>query len=86
MGIAEAAGSEVIHYGTTEVLPGVALNMQTIYMSWLTMVIVAAIVFAATRRVQEIPYGIQNLVERCSKKLSFVSKTFLYFFYSFWEI
>ena len=26
-------------------------------------VIVAAIVFAATRRVQEIPYGIQNLVE-----------------------
>ena len=37
--------------------------MQTIYMSWLTMVIVAAIVFAATRRVQEIPYGIQNLVE-----------------------
>lgn len=63
MGIAEAAGSEVIHYGTTEVLPGVALNMQTIYMSWLTMVIVAAIVFAATRRVQEIPYGIQNLVE-----------------------
>lgn len=63
MGIAEATGSEVIHYGTTEVLPGVALNMQTIYMSWLTMVIVAAIVFAATRRVQEIPYGIQNLVE-----------------------
>lgn len=63
MGIAEAAGSEVIHYGITEVLPGVALNMQTIYMSWLTMVIVAAIVFAATRRVQEIPYGIQNLVE-----------------------
>ena len=63
MGIAEAAGSEVIHYGTTQVLPGVTLNMQTIYMSWLTMLIVAAIVFAATRRVQEIPYGIQNLVE-----------------------
>ena len=27
------------------------------------MLIVAALVFAATRRVQEIPYGIQNLVE-----------------------
>ncbi len=63
MGIAEAAGSEVIHYGTTEVISGITLNMQTIYMSWLTMIIVAAIVFAATRRVQKIPYGIQNLVE-----------------------
>ena len=70
MGIAEAASSEVIHYGTTEVLeklrallPGISLNMQTIYMSWLTMLIVAALVFAATRRVQEIPYGIQNLME-----------------------
>ncbi|MDD6569628.1 MAG: F0F1 ATP synthase subunit A [Acidaminococcus sp.] len=63
MGIAEAASSEVIHYGTTEVLPGITLNMQTIYMSWLTMIIVAAVVFAATRRVQEVPYGIQNLVE-----------------------
>ena len=63
MGIAEAASSEVIHYGTTEVLPGVALNMQTIYMSWLTMIIVAVLVFAATRQVHEIPHGIQNLVE-----------------------
>lgn len=44
-------------------LPGITLNMQTLYMSWLTMFIVAAIVFAATRRVQMIPYGIQNLVE-----------------------
>ena len=64
MGIAEAASSGVIEYGTTEVLPGITLNMQTLYMSWLTMFIVAAIVFAATRRVQMIPYGIQNLVER----------------------
>lgn len=63
MGIAEAASSGVIEYGTTEVLPGITLNMQTLYMSWLTMFIVAAIVFAATRRVQMIPYGIQNLVE-----------------------
>lgn len=63
MGIAEAASSGVIEYGTTEVLPGITLNMQTLYMSWLTMFIVAAIVFAATRQVQMIPYGIQNLVE-----------------------
>ena len=63
MGIAEAAGSSIIHYGTAEVLPGVVLNMQTIYMSWLTMIIVAVVVFAATRRVEVIPSGIQNFVE-----------------------
>ena len=63
MGIAEAAGSSIIHYGTAEVLPGVVLNMQTIYMSWLTMIIVAVVVFAATRRVEAIPSGIQNFVE-----------------------
>lgn len=63
MGIAEAAGSQVIEYGTTEILPGVAVNMQTLRMSWLTMLIVAVVVIAATRRVQRIPFGIQNLVE-----------------------
>ncbi|MCH3950504.1 MAG: F0F1 ATP synthase subunit A [Acidaminococcus sp.] len=63
MGIAEAAGSEIIHYGTTEVMPDVVVNMQTIYMSWLTMLIVAVVVFAATRRVELIPHGIQNFVE-----------------------
>ena len=63
MGIAEAAGSSIIHYGTAEVLPGVVLNMQTSYRSWLTMIIVAVVVFAATRRVEVIPSGIQNFVE-----------------------
>lgn len=63
MGIAEAAGSQVIEYGATQVMPGVVINMQTMKMSWLTMLIVAAVVFAATRRVQWIPSGIQNLVE-----------------------
>lgn len=63
MGVAEAAGTEIIHYGPTEILPGVVINMQTMYMSWLTMLIVAAIVFAATRHVERIPHGIQNLVE-----------------------
>lgn len=63
MGTAEAASTEIIHYLPTQILPGVVINMQTIYMSWLTMLIVAAIVFAATRHVQIIPSGIQNLVE-----------------------
>ncbi len=63
MGIAEAASTEIIHYLPTQIAPGVVVNLQTIYMSWLTMIIVAAIVFAATRNVQVIPSGIQNLVE-----------------------
>ena len=64
MGVAEAAG-----YGNHPLWtngdpdPGVVINMQTMYMSWLTMLIVAAIVFAATRHVERIPHGIQNLVE-----------------------
>ena len=64
MGIAEAASTgNIIEYGSREVMPGIILNMQTIYMSWLTMLIVFLIVFAATRKVQKIPYGIQNLLE-----------------------
>jgi F-type H+-transporting ATPase subunit a len=63
MGIAYAASSEVLEYMPTEIMPGVVVNMQTIYMSWLTMLVVAVIVFAATRHVQKIPSGIQNLLE-----------------------
>lgn len=63
MGTAEAAGNEIIHYLPTEVFDGVVVNMQTMYMSWLTMAIVALIVFVATRNPQIIPSGIQNVVE-----------------------
>ena len=64
MGIAEAASSGgVLEYMPTEIYPGIVVNMQTLYMSWLTMAIVAIIVFAATRNIQEVPSGVQNLVE-----------------------
>ncbi|MCH3914291.1 MAG: F0F1 ATP synthase subunit A [Acidaminococcaceae bacterium] len=64
MGIAEAASSGgVLEYMPKEIYPGIVINMQTLYMSWLTMAIVAIIVFAATRNIKEIPSGIQNLVE-----------------------
>lgn len=62
MGTAEASEG-IIHYLPKEIFSGVVINMQTMYMSWLTMVIVAAIVFAATRKAEIIPSGIQNLVE-----------------------
>ncbi len=65
MGIAEAAAASgsVFEYNPTEIYPGIVVNMQTLYMSWLTMAIVALIVFFATRHVQEIPSGVQNLME-----------------------
>jgi len=62
MGTAEASEG-IIHYLPTEIFSGVIINMQTMYMSWLTMLIVAVIVFAATRKVEIIPSGIQNVVE-----------------------
>jgi len=62
MGTAEASEG-IIHYLPTEIFSGVIINMQTMYMSWLTMLIVAVIVFAATRKAEIIPSGIQNVVE-----------------------
>ncbi len=62
MGTAEASEG-IIHYLPTEIFSGVVINMQTMYMSWLTMLIVAVIVFAATRKAEIIPSGIQNIVE-----------------------
>ena len=64
MGIAEAAASgSILEYNPVEVYPGIVINMQTMYMSWLTMAIVALVVFAATRHIQQVPGRIQNLME-----------------------
>ena len=65
MGIAEAAASSegILEYMPKEICPGVVVNMQTLYMSWLTMAIVALIVFGATRHIKEVPGPVQNLVE-----------------------
>ena len=63
METAEASSGEIIHYLPTEIFDGIVINMQTMYMSWLTMAVVAIIVFAATRKAEIIPSGIQNIVE-----------------------
>ena len=62
MGAADKASNEIIHYLPT-VFSGHTINMQTMYMSWLTMVIVILIVVAATRKRDLVPSGIQNIVE-----------------------
>ncbi len=64
MGNVEAeASNEIIHYMPVEIFDGVVVNMQSIYMSWLAMVIVMIIVFAATRNPKLVPSGIQNITE-----------------------
>ena len=62
MGAADQASNEIIHYLPT-VFQGHTINMQTMYMSWLTMVIVILIVVAATRKRDLVPKGVQNIVE-----------------------
>lgn len=64
MGNAEQASNEIIHYlpQTISAL-GVEVHMQTLYMSWLTMIIVMLIVFVATSKRSLIPSGLQNIVE-----------------------
>ena len=52
----------MIHYYPKEVF-GHMLNMQTMYMSWLTMAVVVLIMYLATRRLQYLPSGAQNVVE-----------------------
>ena len=42
---------------------GLTFNLDTLYMTWLTMAIVIALAMVATRRVEIIPRGWQNFLE-----------------------
>ena len=53
---------ELVHYGTREMF-GMTLNMNTMYVTWLAMAIVFVIVMLATRNLQMIPSGGQNVLE-----------------------
>lgn len=54
---------EIIHYAATQVADGIVINMQTMYMTWLSMAIVFALFMYAVKNVQMIPSGIQNVME-----------------------
>lgn len=57
-------GAEIIHYLPQKIdFLGATIHMQTMYMSWLTMIIVILIVAAATSSHKLIPSGIQNVLE-----------------------
>ena len=58
-----ATASELIAYYPTEIAPGIVINMQTMYMTWLTMAIVFLLFFLAAINPKMIPSGLQNVME-----------------------
>lgn len=60
----EAAGSnEIIHYLAQGVAPGIVINMQTMYMTWITMAVVFVLFMMAARSPKLVPSGLQNVME-----------------------
>lgn len=55
--------NEIIHYLATEVAPGIVINMQTMYMTWITMAVVFVLFFVASRNPKLVPSGLQNVME-----------------------
>ena len=58
---AEHSG-ELIHYLPTATFLG-EVNMQTMYMTWITMAIVFVLFFMASRSPKMVPSGLQNVME-----------------------
>lgn len=54
---------QIIDFGATEIMPGIVVNMQTLYMSWLTMFIVVFILLFLTRNPKLVPGKLQLCVE-----------------------
>lgn len=54
---------EIIHYLAQEIAPGITINMQTMYMTWITMAILIVLFFVASRNPKLIPSGLQNVLE-----------------------
>ncbi len=54
---------EIIHYLAQEIAPGLVVNMQTMYMTWITMAVVFVLFFMASRNPKLVPSGLQNVME-----------------------
>ena len=59
---AEQSG-EIIHYAATEIAPGIVINMQTMYMTWIAMAIVFVLFFIVSRNPKMVPSGLQNVMD-----------------------
>jgi F-type H+-transporting ATPase subunit a len=60
---AQEQSGEIIHYLAQEVAPGVVINMQTMYMTWITMAVVLVLFVMAARNPKLVPSGLQNVME-----------------------
>lgn len=54
---------EIIHYFAQEIAPGIVINMQTMYMTWITMIILIVLFVMASRNPKLVPSGLQNVLE-----------------------
>ena len=62
---AEAAehSEELIHYLAREVAPGITIHMQTMYMTWIVMILLILLFVFASKNAKLIPSGLQNVME-----------------------
>lgn len=58
-----ASSNQIVDFMPTEIADGLVINMQTMYMSWLTMFIVAALLLVVSRNPKLVPGKMQLLVE-----------------------
>jgi F-type H+-transporting ATPase subunit a len=58
-----AGGNQIIDFAPTEIIPGYVVNMQTLYMSWVTMAIVFLVLFIVARRATMVPGKLQLCLE-----------------------
>ena len=59
----------------TEVMPGIVINMQTMYMSWLTMALVAIILIVVSRNPKLVPGKMQLCIEAVFDLVGNLTKT-----------
>jgi F-type H+-transporting ATPase subunit a len=54
---------ELIHYLAREIAPGITVHMQTMYMTWIVMIILILLFVFASKNAKLIPSGLQNGME-----------------------
>lgn len=54
---------ELIHYLAREIAPGITIHMQTMYMTWIVMIILILLFVFASKNAKLIPSGLQNGME-----------------------
>lgn len=56
-------GGQIVDFLPTEVFPGIVVNIQTLYMSWIVMFLVAFIVILVSRNPKLVPGNLQLFIE-----------------------